>query len=634
MSSIRTILLGTCCGVGAVLLASPAHAQATSALSRGKLALEADPSIGFDPHSLLVRFATDADESERLDALRAAGAAVLCRFTLVPGLVHVAVDGDLDAAVAALNSNAAVQYASRDFVVRSQGVTPNDAKFPLQWALRNTGQTVNSDPGTAGADTRMTEGWSVCIGEPDIVIALLDAGTMISHPDLAANIWKNTAEIAGNGIDDDGNGFVDDIHGWDFYANDAEPSEGGHGTHTAGIIGADGDNGIGVVGVSWECQIMPLRFIGPLGGFTSDAIRALEYAAAKNVRVSNNSWGGANRSQPLADAIEALKPLEHVFVAAAGNLGLNTDVHPFYPASYPSDHIVSVAATTNDDTRAWFSNFGPNSVDLAAPGVSILSTYGLDYGYLNGTSMACAHVTGIAAMLVMDFPDLTASEVRQRLIDTARKVPALGNACASCGVLDAAAALGAHDAPPNTAPSVAITAPAAGSVFMAGRPITFVGRAEDSEDGEISRSIRWSSSLQGEFGTGDRVTTATLASGEHVITARIVDAAGASAVHTRVISIKLPPVPHAPAIARVSHDGVATMVGWHDRSNDETGFEIRRQRMVAGAWADEQVIAVTGPNTRMSLDPNAASGAFRYSVRAVNGPSRSAWSRWMSITLD
>jgi subtilisin family serine protease len=617
-----------------MLLASPAHAQGTSALSRGKLALEANPTIGFDPHSLLVRFATDADEGERLDALRSAGATVLRRFTLVPGLVHVAVDGDLDAAVARLSSNTAVRYASRDFVVHSQGVTPNDAKFPLQWALRNTGQTVNSDPGTAGADTRMTEGWSVCIGEPDILIALIDAGTMTEHPDLVANIWKNTAEIAGNGLDDDGNGFVDDIHGWDFYSNDADPSHGGHGTHTAGIIGADGDNGIGVVGVSWECQVMPLRFIGPLGGFTSDAIRALEYAAAKQVRISNNSWGGSNHSQPLADAIEALEPLEHVFVAAAGNLGLNNDVYPFYPASYPFDHIVSVAATTNDDSRAWFSNFGPNSVDLAAPGVSILSTYGLDYGYLNGTSMACAHVTGIAAMLVSDFPEWTASEIRERLIDTARKVPALGNACASCGVLDAAAALGAHDAPPNTAPSVAITAPAPGSDFTVGVPITFVGRAEDSEDGEISRSIRWSSSLQGDFGTGDRVTTSALRAGEHVITASVIDSAGAGATSARSISIKLPQAPHAPVIARVSHDGIATLVGWHDRSSNETGFEIRRQRHVASGWIDEQVVATTGPNALLALDRDAASGTFRYSVRAVNGPSPSAWSRWMSITLD
>ena len=626
------MLLGTFCATAVLCPVHPAAAQ-TPALSRGKLALEADPSLASDPHSLLVRFAASADEASRADALARIGGSVLTRFTLVPGLVHVAIDGDVADAITALAAHSAVLYAEPDFVVRTQGVTPNDAKFPLQWAMQNTGQTVNSDPGTAGADARMTEGWTVCTGEPDIVIALLDAGTMISHPDLAANIWKNTAEIAGNGLDDDGNGFVDDIHGWDFYAGDANPSEGGHGTHTAGIIGADGNNGIGVVGVSWECQIMPLRFIGPLGGFTSDAVRALQYAAGKSVRASNNSWGGSNASQPLSEAIAALQDLEHVFVAAAGNLGLNTDVYPYYPASYPHDNIVSVAATTNDDTRAWFSNYGPNSVDLAAPGVSILSTYGLDYAYLNGTSMACAHVAGIAAMLVMDFPEMSASDIRQRLIDTARLVPALGNACRSCGVLDAAKALGAHDAPPNSAPSVVITAPAAGAAFEEGIAILFTARAEDEEDGVISHRIIWSSSLQGDFGTGAESVSAALTAGEHVITARVTDLDGAVSTQSRAISVKIPAAPQAPVIARVARVGLGMFVGWHDRSSTETGFELRRQRMMDGVWREDGLRSITGANLQHVVDGDAGPAVVRYAVRAVRGTARSTWSRWMAAEL-
>jgi subtilisin family serine protease len=626
------MLFGTLCATAVLCPASPAAAQ-TPALSRGKLALEADPSLEADPHSLLVRFKMTADDTARTEALALVGGTVLTRYTLVPGLVHASIACPLADAVRTLAAHPAVLYAEPDFVVRSQGVTPNDAKFPLQWAMRNTGQTVNSDPGTAGADARMTEGWTVCTGEPDIVIALLDAGTMIAHPDLTANIWKNTAEIAGNGLDDDGNGFVDDIHGWDFYAGDANPSEGGHGTHTAGIIGADGNNGIGVVGVSWECQIMPLRFIGPLGGFASDAVRALEYAAGKSVRISNNSWGGSNASQPLSDAIAALEDLEHVFVAAAGNLGLNTDVHPFYPASYPHDNIVSVAASTNDDTRAWFSNYGPLSVDLAAPGVSILSTYGLDYGYLNGTSMACAHVTGIAAMLVMDFPEMTASDIRQRLIDTARLVPALGNACRSCGVLDAAKALGAHDAPPNAAPSVTITAPAGGALFEEGFAIRFTARAEDEEDGLISDRIIWSSNLQGDFGAGAEVVTAALVAGEHVVTARVADLDGAVSSQSRTVLVKLPAVPNTPVMARVSRTGLAVFVGWHDRSDNETGFEVRRQRLLDGAWREDGLLTIAGANLQQTLDGDAGPGSVRYAVRAMRGTARSAWSRWMGSEL-
>jgi hypothetical protein len=265
--------------------------------------------------------------------------------------------------------------------------------------------------------------------------------------------------------------------------------------------------------------------------------------------------------------------------------------------------------------------------------VSILSTYGLDYGYLNGTSMACAHVTGIAAMLVMDFPEMTASDIRQRLIDTARLVPALGNACRSCGVLDAAKALGAHDAPPNAAPSVTITAPAGGALFEEGFAIRFTARAEDAEDGLISDRIIWTSNLQGDFGAGAEVVTAALVAGEHVITARVADLDGAASGQSRTISVKLPAVPSTPVMARVSRTGLAVCVGWHDRSDNETGFEVRRQRLLDGAWREDGLLTIAGANLQHTLDRDASFTAVRYAVRAVRGTARSAWSRWMGSEL-
>ena len=278
---------------------------------------------------------------------------------------------------------------------------PNDTYFNLEWGLHNTGQTIQGQVGIADADIDCPEAWDLSTGNASFVIADIDTGMQWTHPDLDGNVWSNPGEIAGNGIDDDGNGYIDDTRGWDFYSVDNNPDDGdGHGTHTAGTIGAEGNNGIGVVGVNWQCKIMPLRFLGPFGGSTSDAILAVNYAAAKGVRVSNNSWGGGGFSQGLFDAINAAKAVGHVFVAAAGNNGSNNDSSPFYPASYNLDNLISVAATDNRDNRASFSNYGAVSVDLGAPGVNVASTYTASgYAYLSGTSMATPHVTGVVALV-------------------------------------------------------------------------------------------------------------------------------------------------------------------------------------------------------------------------------------------
>ena len=293
-----------------------------------------------------------------------------------------------------------VRYAEPDYRVSAQA-TPNDPRFQDQWALHNTGQTG----GTTDADIDAPEAWNVTTGSSGVVVAVIDTGLDTTHPDLAGNLWVNSGEIPGNGIDDDGNGYVDDVHGINAMLGTGDPSDdNGHGTHVAGTIGASGNNGVGVVGVNWNVRLLPCKFLNAGGmGYTSDAVTCLEYVRhlrdrGEPIVASNNSWGGTEGSQALADAIDAQR--EILFVAAAGNNLQDDDYIPFYPASYDLPNIISVASTVSTDFLAGTTNFGSDSVQLAAPGEFILSTVpGGQYGYLSGSSMAAAHVTGVAALV-------------------------------------------------------------------------------------------------------------------------------------------------------------------------------------------------------------------------------------------
>jgi len=246
----------------------------------------------------------------------------------------------------------------------------------------------------------------------------MDSGIDYNHPDLAGNIWTNPGEIAENGIDDDGNGFVDDIHGYDFGNNDPDPEDNiFHGTHVSGTIAAQGNNNIGVTGVNWDAQIMMLK-IGDFAPETFAAIQALEYGILMGAQLTNNSWTVPD-SQALRDAIAAAGEEEQLFIAAAGNNSNDNDISPSYPASYDLDNIISVAATDENDQLAWFSNFGATSVDLGAPGVEILSTIpGNNYDFFTGTSMASPHVVGVASLLLAENPDLSAEEIKDLILST------------------------------------------------------------------------------------------------------------------------------------------------------------------------------------------------------------------------
>jgi subtilisin family serine protease/subtilisin-like proprotein convertase family protein len=410
-------------------------------------ALVADPST-YAPHDILVQMPAEIADPAQLRLFD--GVASASPLPLVPGWwdVHLADGVSVASALAALHSNSVVLSAVPNYQLHILQ-TPNDPQFSSQWDWNNTGQTG----GTVDADIDAPEAWDIATGSVSTLVAVIDTGVDYTHPDLAANMWTNPGEIPGDGIDNDGNGFIDDIHGYDFANNDGNPMDDhGHGTHVAGTIGAVGNNGIGVTGVNWNVRIIAVKFLDSSGnGTTADAIRALNYAVQMGAQVSNNSYGGstAEDADPLFEqAIRNAANYGHIFVAGAGNSTSNNDVEPFYPASFDADNIVAVAATDNNDQLASFSNYGVGSVDLAAPGVDILSTQpGGQYGLLSGTSMASPHVAGVIALVRSVHPEWNYHQTIDSVLNSVDYLPALEGRTITGGRLNAARALLDTDGP-------------------------------------------------------------------------------------------------------------------------------------------------------------------------------------------
>lgn len=362
---------------------------------------------------------------------------------LVPGLytVNVLAGSDLDEVISAYQAQGNVEYAQHDFRIQV-AATPNDPKFSSLY-----GMTKIAAP-TA---------WDRTTGSPSIVVGVIDTGIDYNHPDLAANIWRNSREIPGNSIDDDGNGYRDDVQGWDFANNDSNPmDDNGHGTHVAGTIGAVGNNSVGVAGVAWNVKLMPLKFLTASGsGAVSGAISAINYAVQNGAKILNNSWGGGGYSTALSDAISRARAAGVIFVAAAGNEANNNDVNPAYPATYNFDNVVSVAATDSNDRLASFSNYGATTVDIAAPGVGILSTTPNNtYSSFSGTSMATPHVAGAAALVWAANPSMTYTQVIQRLYQSVDVVAGLNGKVATSGRLNVGRAVQGVPTNDTSAPRV------------------------------------------------------------------------------------------------------------------------------------------------------------------------------------
>jgi uncharacterized repeat protein (TIGR01451 family) len=407
------------------------------------------------PGELLVRFKSEASKAAINTVHAALGARVLRTFQIVPNLQLVRVGMSLAEARALYEKDANVLYAEPNYVyqiAQHAALTPNDELFGELWALENTGQTG----GTEDADIDAPEAWELSTGSSDVVVAIIDSGVDYNHPDLTGNIWRNIPECNGiAGVDDDHNGFVDDCYGFDMVNNDSDPlDDHGHGTHVAGIIGAKGNNSVGVVGVNWNVQIMACKFLNSGGsGFTSDAIRCLEYVKLMkergvNIVATNNSWGGGGYSQALYDAIAAQMDAGILFIAAAGNSGRDNDTGNLYPASYYLPNVIAVAATDHNDDLPSFSNFGLHTVHVGAPGKSILSTMrGNTYDTLSGTSMATPHVTGLAALLKAHNPSLDWIAIRNLILSSGDPKPALADKTITGRRINAYQALTCTDAP-------------------------------------------------------------------------------------------------------------------------------------------------------------------------------------------
>jgi autotransporter-associated beta strand protein len=510
----------------------------------------------------------------------------------LPGLVLVVDESPAGDIAGALQAHEGVAYLERNAPLTVGAALPNDARFNELWGLHNVGQSG----GRVDADIDAPEAWVIETGSRAVAVSVIDTGIDLAHPDLYLNIWINQAEIPpairnqvvdvdGDGLvtfvdlnhpanaslvfdsnrngridaldlladsrwanrqDTDGNGFIDDLFGWDFANNDNNPTDDNfHGTHVAGTIGAIGNNAIGVTGVAWEVSLMGLKFLSGSGsGTTANAVRSVNYATMmrqrgdERVRITNNSWGGGGYSQSLKDAIDAGGRAEILFVAAAGNDAIDADGMPQYPANYRSPSIIAVAATDRTDNLASFSNYGVSSVHLSAPGVAILSTVPGGYATYSGTSMAAPHVAGAAALALAATPGLRLAELKQALLDTVDPVPALAGRTISGGRLNARQVLdGVADPLPEfefVGGSIPENSPAGTTVgYFAVEPagafvFTLVpGAADNASFSLVGNELRsaqvFDFELRNAYGIRVRATTAEGAVLEKTFTIRVTD---------------------------------------------------------------------------------------------------------------
>jgi subtilisin family serine protease len=478
-----------------------------------------------DVDELIVRFRPGASATSRATAHAVAGARVVDR---IPdrGLVLVRVRAGVDP-LAAMR-----RYAADDAVATVEPnlprplleTVPDDPFFGELWGLRNTGQehaVTDSPPSTAAgeadADIDATDAWDVTTGNPGAVVAVLDTGVDLSHPDLAPSLWQNPGETAGNGLDDDGNGFVDDVVGWDFADDDANPQDtDGHGSHVAGTIAAASSDGVGVAGVCPGCRIMVLRF--DLDVFS--LIAAIDYAVENGADVLNGSFGGPAFSMQERKAFQRAEAGGILSVLSAGNSNANQDMFyapggeilaPQYPAAFDLPGIVSVAASnhvdeygyetgcfaqTGDRERCAFTNFGHDAVDLAAPGVDIVSTVPGGYAVFNGTSMAAPHVAGVAGLVRSLHPDYSVLEVRNAILNSVDQPSSLaGGLTRTDGRLNAAAALSASTATLH-APSVGNIATATRMRRSRSGSVSYPDNVNDVYRVNLRRGVRYAVTLE------------------------------------------------------------------------------------------------------------------------------------------
>ena len=541
------------------------------------------------------------------------------------------------AAIDQLQNLPGVEYVEENQIYTHQAVS-NDPYVTgnYTWGLYGD---LSSPANTYGSQA--AEAWmNGFTGTNGVYVAVIDEGIDVDHGDLAANIWENPFDPV-DGLDNDGNGYVDDVHGWDFYSDGNvvfDPAGDTHGTHVAGTIGARGGNGSGVAGVNWDVTILAGKFLGEDGGTTLDAVEAIDYFVdlkerhGLNIVAINASWGGAGYSRALHESVIRAAKADILFVAAAGNDGLNNDTAGSYPANLdttkgttsesaaPYDAVISVAAINNSGGLAPFSNYGTANVDLGAPGVRILSTYPGDYvGYMNGTSMATPHVTGAIALYCSTHPGASAESVRQAILGSALATPSLAGKTVTGGRLNLSTII----TPPPGAPTGVMATAGTGSVALKWNPVagadSYIVKRGTTAGGPYSVIT---SNVAAESYTNTGLVNGTTY--RYVIAAR--NASGVSSDSAEVAATPLGSVPAKPSgvtatasTATVAGSSTVT-VRWNP-SSGAASYKVKRASTPSGPWP------LVGSNitaTSFSQNLNATGGTYGYKVCAVNSAGDSA----------
>ncbi|MFN7946861.1 MAG: S8 family serine peptidase [Blastocatellia bacterium] len=622
---------------------------------------------------ILIQFragASDADKqaarnlagASRKRLIRADAGAGELESARIPGNVTV------ENAISFLQRHPAVRFAEPNWIYTHQE-TSNDPYYTngSLWGMYGDTTSPANQYGSQAA-----EAWAAGhTGSDTVYVGVIDEGIDLNHPDLAANIWTNPFDPP-DGVDNDGNGFVDDIHGWDFNSNDNSIYDGtvdDHGTHVSGTIGAVGGNGVGVAGVNWQVTIISAKFLGSSGGTTENAIRAVDYITdlktrhGLNIVATNNSWGGGGYSQGLQDAIIRMAKADILFCAAAGNgnligVGQNNDTRANYPSNYNTtqgtstetaasyDGVIAVASITSSGARSSFSNYGKTTVDLGAPGSGIYSTTpGNTYSSFSGTSMATPHVTGATALYKSVNPGATASDIKNAILNSAINTPtsSLNNITVTNGRLNIGYLLGGPPPPPDppAAPS-ALSATAASSSQI---NLAWTDNANNEDGFKIERcqgaGCESNPANFAQIATvGANVTsyqnTGLSASTSYSYRVRANNTAGDSD-YSNTASATTQSAGSAPADpSNLRTTAVVARridLAWNDNANNETKFEL--ERCTGSTCTNFAKIAEPAANATTYTNTGLTRATtYRYRIRACNGSGCSGYSNILNATTN